>query len=62
MAYDFSKNEGMHRTGYGVEKASGKIFELKFTVPDYEGMEYTPSSLNSYYYSADKLITALEEG
>lgn len=61
MAYDFSKNEGMHRTDYGVEKASGQIFELKFIVPDYEGMEYTPSGLNSYYYPADRLITALEE-
>ena len=61
MAYDFSKNEGMHRTDYGVEKANGQIFELKFTVPDYEGMEYTPSGLNSYYYPADRLITALEE-
>ena len=62
MAYDFSKNEGLHRTDYGVEKASDKIFEVKFIIPDYEGMEYTPSSLNCHYYTADQLLTALEEG
>ena len=62
MAYDFSKNEGLHRTDYGVEKASDKIFEVKFIIPDYEGMEYSPSSLNCHYYTADQLLTALEEG
>ena len=62
MAYDFSKNEGMHRTDYGVEKANGQIFEVKFIIPDYKGMEYTPSSLNCHYYTADQLLTALEEG
>ena len=62
MAYDFSKNEGMHRTDYGVEKANGKIFEVKFIIPDYEGMEYSPSNINCHYYTADQLITALEEG
>ena len=36
--------------------------ELKFIIPDNEGMEYTPSYLNCYYYPDDGLITALEEG
>ena len=62
MAYDFSKNEGLYRTDYGVEKANGKIFEVKFIIPDYEGMEYSPSNINCHYYTADQLITALEEG
>ena len=35
---------------------------MKFIIPDYEGMEYSPSGLNCYYYTADQLITALEEG
>ena len=61
-AYDFSKNEGLHRMDYGVEKASDKIFEVKFIIPDYEGMEYSPSSLNCHYYTADQLLAALEEG
>ena len=62
MAYDFSKNEGLHQTSYGVEKASGEIYELKFIHPDYEGKEYSPTALNARYYPADELITALEEG
>ena len=62
MAYDFSKNEGLHQTSYGVEKASGEIYELKFIHPDYEGKEYSPTALNARYYPADELLTALEEG
>ena len=62
MAYDFSKNEGLHQTNYGVEKASGGIYELKFIHPDYEGKEYSPTALNARYYPADELLTALEEG
>lgn len=62
MAYDFSKNEGLHQTNYGVEKASGEIFELKFVHPDYEGKEYSPTALNVRYYPAGELLTALEEG
>ena len=62
MAYDFSKNEGLHQTNYGVEKASGEIYELKFIHPDYEGKEYSPTALNARYYPADELLTALEEG
>ena len=62
MAYDFSKNEGLHQTNYAVEKASGEIYELKFTQPDYEGKEYSPTALNARYYPADELLTALEEG
>ncbi len=62
MAYDFSKNEGMHQTNFGVEKASGEIFELTFVHPDYEGQEYSPTALNARYYPSGELITALEEG
>lgn len=62
MAYDFSKNEGLHQTNYGVEKASGEIYEMKFIHPDYEGKEYSPTALNARYYPADELLTALEEG
>ena len=62
MAYDFSKNEGLHQTNYGVEKASGGIYELKFIHPDYEGKEYSPTALNARYYPADELLTALEKG
>ena len=62
MAYDFSKNEGLHQTNYAVEKASGRIYELKFIHPDYEGKEYSPTALNARYYPADELLTALEEG
>ena len=62
MAYDFSKNEGMRQTNYGIEKASGNIFELTFIHPDYEGKEYSPTALNVRYYPADELLTALEEG
>ena len=62
MAYDFSKNEGLHQTNYAVEKASGEIYELKFIQPDYEGKEYSPTALNARYYPADELLTALEEG
>ena len=62
MAYDFSKNEGLHQTNYGVEKASGGIYELKFIHPDYEGKEYSATALNARYYPADELLTALEEG
>jgi hypothetical protein len=62
MVYDFSKNEGLHQTNYGVEKASGEIYELKFIHTDYEGKEYSPTALNARYYPADELLTALEEG
>ena len=62
MAYDFSKNEGLHQTNYGVEKVSGEIYEMKFIHPDYEGKEYSPTALNARYYPADELLTALEEG
>ena len=62
MAYNFSKNEGLHQTNYGVEKANGEIYELKFIHPDYEGKEYSPTALNARYYSAYELLTALEEG
>ena len=62
MAYDFSKNEGLHQTNYAVEKASGGIYELKFIHPDYEGKEYSPTALNARYYPADELLTALEKG
>ena len=62
MAYDFSKNEGMRQTNYGIEKASGNIFELTFIHPDYEGKEYSPTALNVRYYPADELLTALEKG
>ena len=62
MAYDFSKNEGMRQTNYGVDKASGNIFELTFIHSDYEGKEYSPTALNVRYYPADELLTALEEG
>ena len=62
MAYDFSKNEGMRQTNYGIEKASGNIFELTFIHPDYEGKEYSPTALNVRYYPADELLTSLEEG
>ena len=62
MAYNFSKNEGLHQTNYGVEKANGEIYELKFIHPDYEGKEYSPTALNARYYSAYELLTALKEG
>lgn len=62
MAYDFSKNEGLHQTNYGIEKASGEIYELTLIHPDYEGKKYTPTALNARYYPADELLTALEEG
>ena len=62
MAYDFSKNEGLHQTNYGVEKVSGEIYEMKFIHPDYAGKEYRPTALNAHYYPADELLTALEEG
>ncbi len=62
MAYDFSKNEGLHQTNYGVEKVSGEIYEMKFIHPDYAGKEYRPTALNARYYPADELLTALEEG
>ena len=39
MAYDFSKNEGLHQTNYGVEKVSGEIYEMKFIHPDFAGKE-----------------------
>lgn len=62
MAYDFSVREGLRQTNYGVEKASGEVYEVTFVHPDYEGKEYNPTALNVRYYPAEELLMALDEG